>query len=107
MARVSIQRLVKGDVIVEQVNGKNRMTPVTKVEFNACSTHGVHVNRSMCYEFNAVVNLLDEKSTLGDLEKELDKMPEEMSAEEINAQLKKELDELADDLLYESMSRLY
>jgi hypothetical protein len=70
MARVSVQNLVKGDVIVERVNGKNRMTPVTKVEFNACSTHGVHVNRSMCYEFNAVVNLMDEESTLGDLEKE-------------------------------------
>lgn len=70
MAQVSVQRLVKGDVIVERVNGKNRMTPVTKVEFNACSTHGVHVNRSMCYEFNAVVNLMDEESTLGDLEKE-------------------------------------
>lgn len=71
MARVSIQRLLKGDIIIERVNGKRRMTPVTKVEFNACSSHGVHVNRSMCYEFNAVVDVVDGDGNLGDLEKEM------------------------------------
>lgn len=71
MTRVNVQRLLKGDIIIERVNGKRRMTPVTKVEFNACSSHGVHVNRSMCYDFNAVVDLVDGEGTLGDLEKEM------------------------------------
>lgn len=70
MARSSVQRIVKGDIIIERVNGKKRMTPVKQVEFNACSSHGVHVNRSMCYEYNAVVDLVDSEGSLGDLEKE-------------------------------------
>ncbi len=72
MARSSVQKLVKGDIIVERVNGKKRMTPVTKVEFNACSSKGVHVNRSMCYDFNAVVELEDQETILDDLEAEFD-----------------------------------
>lgn len=71
MTRVNIQRLLKGDIIIERVNGKRRMTPVTKVEFNACSSHGVHVNRSMCYDFNAVVDIVDGEGSLADMEKEL------------------------------------
>lgn len=69
--RSSVQKLVKGDIIIERVNGKNRMTPVRQLEFNACSTKGVHVNRNMCYDFNAVVDLVDGESTLGDMEKEV------------------------------------
>jgi hypothetical protein len=71
MTRSSIQRIVKGDIIIERVNGKKRMIPVSKVEFNACSTYGVHINRSMCYDFNAVVDLVEGESTLGDMEKEM------------------------------------
>lgn len=70
MARCSVQRIVKGDIIIERVNGKNRMTPVKQIEFNACSSNGVHVNRSMCYDYNAVVDLVDSEGSLGDLEKE-------------------------------------
>lgn len=70
MSRSSVQRIVRGDIIIERVNGKNRMTPVKQVEFNACSSNGVHVNRSMCYDYNAVVDLVDGEGTLGDLEKE-------------------------------------
>lgn len=71
MARCSIQKVVKGDIIVERVNGKNRMTPVTKVEFNACSSKGVHINRNACYDFNAVVNLVDGEGTVSDLDREI------------------------------------
>jgi hypothetical protein len=69
MARASVQCLAKGDIIVERANGKNRMIPVKQVEFNACSSRGVHVNRSMCYNYNDVVDLVEGEGTLGDLEK--------------------------------------
>jgi hypothetical protein len=69
MTRASVQRLAKGDIIVERVNGKNRMIPVKQVEFNACSTRGVHVNRNMCYGPMDVVDLVEGEGTLGDLEK--------------------------------------
>lgn len=72
MTHVSVQSLVKGDVIIERGSGKPRMTPVTKVEFNACSTHGVHVNRNACYDFNASVEVVQAEATLGDLEKEIE-----------------------------------
>lgn len=69
MTRSSIQVVYKGDIIVERVNGKNRMIPVRKVEFDACSSKGVHINTSMCYDYNAVVELVDGEATLGDLQK--------------------------------------
>lgn len=71
MSRVSVQRLVKGDIIIERVGGKNRMTPIRKVEFNACSNWGVHVNSNACYDFNAVVDIVEGEGTLGDMEKEM------------------------------------
>lgn len=67
----SIQKVVKGDVIVERVAGKKRMISVTKVEFNACSSRGVHVNRNSCYDFNAMVDLVPGEATLKDLEEEM------------------------------------
>jgi hypothetical protein len=72
MPRVSVQKLIKGDVIIEHSYGKPRMTPVTKVEFNACSSHGVHVNRNSCYDFNAVVDIAEAEGNLADLEKEIE-----------------------------------
>jgi hypothetical protein len=72
MAHVSVQTLAKGDVIIERGSGKPRMTPVTKVEFNACSTHGVHVNRNACYDFNATVEVVQSEGTLGDLRDTID-----------------------------------
>jgi hypothetical protein len=72
MAHVSVQTLAKGDVIIERGSGKPRMTPVTKVEFNACSTHGVHVNRNACYDFNATVEVVQSEGTLGDLQDAVD-----------------------------------
>lgn len=72
MARASIQSVLRGDIIVERVAGKRRMTPVKTIEFNACSSHGVHINRSMCYDSSAVVELVDGQGTLGDLEKEIE-----------------------------------
>lgn len=68
MSRASVQCLAKGDIIVERANGKNRMIPVKHVEFNACSSRGVHVNRNMCYSYNDVVDLVEGEGTLGDLE---------------------------------------
>lgn len=70
MSQASIQRVVKGDVIVERINGKKRMTPVARVEFNACSSNGVHINRSMCYDFNAVVDIEDHVEELEEFENE-------------------------------------
>jgi hypothetical protein len=72
MAHVSVQTLAKGDVIIERGSGKPRMTPVTKVEFNACSTHGVHVNRNACYDFTATVEVVQSEGTLSDLRDTVD-----------------------------------
>lgn len=77
MARSSVLRLVKGDIIIERVNGKNRMTPVRQLEFSACSSRGVHVNRNMCYDSSAVVEIVDGGGTLGDLEDELSEFEED------------------------------
>lgn len=71
MARASVQALVRGDILIERVAGKKRMTPVRQIEFNACSSHGVHINRSMCFDSTAVVDISDGEGTLGDLEKEM------------------------------------
>jgi hypothetical protein len=68
MTRASVLRLAKGDIIIERVNGKKRMIPVKQVEFDACSTRGVHVNRNACYDSSAVVDLVEGEGTLGDLE---------------------------------------
>ncbi len=68
----SIQTIRKGDVIIERRNGKDVMIPVRKVEFNACSTRGVHVNTNMCYDFNAVVHVVEGEATLGDLKQALE-----------------------------------
>jgi hypothetical protein len=68
MARSSVQRLVKGDIIIERSNGKNRMTPVRRIEFNACSSYGVHVNGNECYDYNAVVDVVLGEGSLSDLE---------------------------------------
>lgn len=90
MTMSSIQNISKGDIIVERVNGKNRMTPVRKVEFNACSSMGVHINTSMCYDFNAVVQLADAEGTVKDLEEAI---------EDLNVDVKQainEFDEMAD-----------
>lgn len=95
MARSSVQKLVKGDIIVERVNGKKRMIPVKQVEFNACSTHGVHVNRNMCYDFNAVVDLVMGEGTVSDLEEAIDGLVEVES------------EELTDKRFYEELAELF
>lgn len=77
MTMSSVQRITKGDIIVERVNGKNKMIPVRKVEFNACSSKGVHVNTNMCYDYNAVVQLADAEGTLSDLETALGDLEED------------------------------
>lgn len=78
MAHASIQRVVKGDIIIERANGKKRMTPVTKVEFSACSSKGVHINRSACYDFNAVVELVDGEKNLGEMQDEMEEFEEDL-----------------------------
>lgn len=65
-----IQSVVKGDIIVERINGKNRMTPVRKVEHNVCSKPSVHINGNQCWDWNQDVRLAEAEGTLGDLEKE-------------------------------------
>lgn len=100
MARSSVQRIVRGDIIIERVNGKNRMTPVKHVEFNACSSNGVHVNRSMCYDYNAVVDLVDGEGTLGDLEKEFATLSDfEDNGTETSNLSEKELEALASGIV--------
>lgn len=82
MTMSSIQRITKGDIIVERVGAKNKMIPVRKVEFNACSSMGVHVNTNMCYDYNAVVQLADGDGTLSDLETALGDLEEDFPTEE-------------------------
>lgn len=77
MTMSSVQNITKGDIIVERISGKNRMIPIRKVEFNACSSKGVHVNTSMCYDHNAVVQLVDSDGTITDLESALDDLEED------------------------------
>lgn len=72
----SILDIRKGDIIVERANGKKSMTPVRHVEFNACSKRGVHVNRNLCYDSSAVIQLVQGEGTLGDLEDEIAEMEE-------------------------------
>lgn len=93
MTMSSVQNINKGDIIVERVNGRKRMTPVRKVEFNACSTKGVHVNTSMCYDFNAVVELVDGDGTLKDLEEAVSDIPADYEDE---GQLDKAISQLED-----------
>lgn len=69
MAR--IETVVKGDIIVERVGGKNRMIPVRKVELNACSKRSVHINSNACYDWGTHVRIAEGEGTLGDLEKEM------------------------------------
>lgn len=71
MASVLAISLVKGDVIIERVAGKKRMTPVTKVEVNACSSRGVHVNRNMCFDATTPVEVAYAEMTLADLAEEM------------------------------------
>lgn len=66
-----IQHVTKGDIIVERHNGKNRMTPVNKVELNACSKRSVHINGNACYDWGTDVRIAEGDGTLGDLEKEV------------------------------------
>lgn len=63
-----IQNVVKGDIIVERVGGKNRMTPVRKVEINACSKPSVHINGNTCWDWGTHVRLAESEGTLQDLE---------------------------------------
>jgi hypothetical protein len=66
-----IQNVVKGDVIIERANGKNRMTPVRQVVINACSKRGVHINNNACYDWGTDVRIVEGEGNLGDLEKEM------------------------------------
>jgi hypothetical protein len=63
--RVSITAVQKGDTIID---GRDRIE-VSRIEHNACSSKGTHVNRRICYDRTDVVdirpgkaeaNLLDE-----------------------------------------------
>lgn len=49
----SISNARTGDTIVE---GRSRIE-IRKIEHNACSTRGTHVNRSMCYDRGSMVHL--------------------------------------------------
>ncbi len=66
-----IQTVVKGDVILERIDGKNRMTPVRSVDYNACSKPSVHINNNECYDWGTDVRLVEADQTLGDIEKEM------------------------------------
>lgn len=63
-----IQHVTKGDIIVERGNGKNRMTPVRKIEHNVCSKPSVHINGNECYDWGTDVRIVHGEETLGDLE---------------------------------------
>lgn len=62
-----IQDVNKGDIIVEYKNGKKSMTPVRKIELNACSKPSVHINGRECYDWNTPVVIATGDETLGDL----------------------------------------
>jgi hypothetical protein len=75
MATTIAQRVVKGDIIIERDNGKNRMIPVRKVQHTVCSRVKVHIN-DLCYDWNAVVQLVDGEGTVKDLEAAIDELEE-------------------------------
>lgn len=66
-----IETVIKGDIIVERSNGKNRMIPVRKVEHNVCSKRSVHINDNACYDWGTDIRLAEAEGTLGDLEAEV------------------------------------
>jgi hypothetical protein len=72
MAR--IESVVKGDIIIERVAGRNRMIPVKKVEHNTCSKPSVHINNNACYDWGTHVRIAEGEGTLGDLEMEVSGM---------------------------------
>lgn len=79
MAR--IESVVKGDIIVERVNGKNRMIPVRRVDINRCSKPSVHINDSACYDWGTDVRLADGEGTLADLEEVVGEVEDEVVEE--------------------------
>lgn len=96
MANSSITRVRKGDIIVERSNGKNRMTPVRKVDFLSCSSYGVHINDKDCYEYSAVVQLVDGEGTLGDLRDEVELGTVRVSDDGVNEE---DLDAVMDNIM--------
>jgi len=70
--RVSITAVQKGDIIID---GRDRIE-VNRIEHNACSSRGTHVNRRYCYNQTDSVDIRPgkaeskhfEESGLGDLE---------------------------------------
>lgn len=58
-AKLDIQALTKGMTIVEYgIGNKPKRIEVTEVEHGACSSRGTHVNKSMCYNAHAVVDIM-------------------------------------------------
>jgi hypothetical protein len=73
---VLVQTVSKGDIIVERISGKKRMTPVRKIEVNACSKPSVHINTRDCYDWGTYVEIAMSDETLGDLEEALENLEE-------------------------------